>query len=151
MRIEPGRCWEFVRADGERTLYVVEHTEPLDVPGPRVRLRNLETGRIACVTWDWLLRDGQDGIAHWVATEQTAPAIADLGEERPEPLVIFHMGTQAVVGPAGAWRVGDPVEIPARGPKFGEPGLPGFDGEVTAIAVDGLAKVSARVSEELAA
>jgi hypothetical protein len=150
MRIEPGKCWTFVNGAGERTAYVVEATEPPDTRGARVRLRNLGTGKIACVTWEWMLRETDKG-ARWEYNEGAEAVLPKPPEDKPEPLVIFHMGAGAIIGPAGAWESGDRVTIPARGPKHGDDGLPEFDGVVNGIAIDGLARVAVWEEQDIAA
>lgn len=52
--------------------------------------------------------------------------------------------TRVLIGPMGAWRVGDRVDIPARAPRTtdgGDPGSPAFEGVVKRVAPDGLAMV----------
>jgi hypothetical protein len=147
--IEQGQRWTFVHSAGDRSEYVVEQVEPPDVAGARVRLRNVETGGVATVTWDWLLN--RRGAAYWERAEDDGQLPPNDGQHRPEPLVVFHLGSGAVIGPCGAWQKGDRVTIPSRGPKHGDKGLTGFDGIVSGVALDGLARVVTYVEEEMAA
>lgn len=63
-------------------------------------------------------------------------------------LVFFHNGpSNAMVGPLGAYEMGDEVAVPPRAPKFGDKGLPGFTGTVTQIATDGAATVTAPLAD----
>lgn len=62
-----------------------------------------------------------------------------------EPKVYMRPGPHSVlIGPMGAWQVGDTVAVPARAPRTtdgGDPGSPAFDGVVRRITPDGLALV----------
>ena len=63
--------------------------------------------------------------------------------EIPLEKVYYRYGpTAAVIGPPYAHEVGNIVQIPPRGPKYGDEGMPGFIGEVTSVhPYDGLAAV----------
>lgn len=66
--------------------------------------------------------------------------------------VYFHNGPHgANIGPLGAWAVGDRVTVPPRGPKLGDSGMPGFEGVVTHLDEDGMARVSNVLNEDVAA
>jgi hypothetical protein len=60
-----------------------------------------------------------------------------------EPKVFMRNGpTSALIGPFGAWQIGDRVSVPARAPRTtdgGDPGSPAFDGVVRRVQPDGLA------------
>jgi hypothetical protein len=60
-----------------------------------------------------------------------------------EVKVYFRLEAWAMVGPLGAYTVGDTVNVPPRPDKMGDGGLPGFTGEVTRIEQDGMAVVVA--------
>lgn len=63
-------------------------------------------------------------------------------------LVFFHNGpSSAMVGPLGAYEMGDEVTVPPRGPKFGDQGLPGFTGTVTDVYTDGAVTVTAPLAD----
>ena len=64
-------------------------------------------------------------------------------------LIVYHRfgPSAALVGPLGVWAEGDEVQVPPRGPKLGDEGLPGFTGIVRRVDTDGAAHVRAELAE----